>query len=53
MSGTKRKYSGKTAAEKLEVVREVDEKGWCKSEIAQVYVITLFTLSVYKKLGFS
>jgi hypothetical protein len=44
MSEKKRKYIGKTTAEKLEIIAEVDRKESSKTEIAQAYRIPLSTL---------
>jgi hypothetical protein len=49
MSEKKRKNTGKTKAEKLEVIREVDKNERSKSEIAQPYGIFLSILSMYLK----
>jgi hypothetical protein len=47
MSEKKRKYIGRTIAEKLGVITEVDKKERSKTEIAQAYGILLSTLSTY------
>jgi hypothetical protein len=47
MSEKKRKYTGKTVVEKLEVVREVDRNERSKSETTEVYEIPLFTCLTY------
>jgi hypothetical protein len=44
MSEKKRKYSGRTIAKKLEVIRMVDKKERCKSEMVQACGIPLATL---------
>jgi hypothetical protein len=49
VSEKKRKYIGKTIAEKLEVTVEVDKKERNKTEIAQAHGIPLPTLSTYLK----
>jgi hypothetical protein len=49
MSEKKRKYTGKTTVEKLDVITEVDENERSKSEIAQVYGIPLSTMLMYLK----
>jgi hypothetical protein len=46
------KNTGKTIAEKLEVIREVDKNERSKREIAQAYGSPLSTLNVFKKSGF-
>jgi hypothetical protein len=45
----KRKYAGKTIAEKLQIIREVDKKERSKTEISQAYGIPISTLSTYLK----
>jgi hypothetical protein len=49
MNEKARTNTGKTKAEKLEVIREVDKNERSKSEIAQAYRITLPTLPTYVK----
>jgi hypothetical protein len=44
-----RKYVGKTIAEKLDIIVEVNKKERSKTEIAQVHGIPLSTLSTYLK----
>jgi hypothetical protein len=52
MSKNKRKYTGKTTAEKLEIITLVDKER-CKTKTAEVYRITaLHTANLLKKLGF-
>jgi hypothetical protein len=52
MSENKRKYIGKTIADKLEIIAEVDKKERSKTEITQACGIPLSTLSTYLKSGF-
>jgi hypothetical protein len=49
MSEKKRKYAGKTIAERLDIIAEVNKKERSKTEIAQAYGIPLSTLSIYLK----
>jgi hypothetical protein len=49
MSEKKRSYMGKTIAEKLDVITEVDKNERSRSEIAQVYGIPLSTVSMCLK----
>jgi hypothetical protein len=49
MSEKTRKNMGKTVAEKMEVIREVDRYERSKSEIAQATGIPLSTVSPYLK----
>jgi hypothetical protein len=51
MSKNKRKYTGKTTAEKLEIITVDKEK--CKTKTVEVYRITaLHIANLLKKLGF-
>jgi hypothetical protein len=49
MSKKKRKYVGKTIAEKLDIIAEVNKKERSKTEIAQACGIPLSTLLTYSK----